>query len=349
MMAVWVASGALLLVMLIGTSYSHPVKQGFDPSSTYGSSYDAKPASTGSYLEVASSGSASVAPGAGLRSVSNPARPYTATHRKPSYPQPSVKEPAAASYGSTTFAAPVYSGYASSHLAGSTHPSSSQPTFNQDIPWTVGPSSHFSRRPSSHSSVSSIAAPEPLGPVNVSPPVPQYQAGELSQVEEVFEHGNYESEREEQSLQAAPPVAQTLTGRISTSESAPPGLSRSWLGYPYDYMFLTGQYPPGTVTHYSESSEQGEDHWQDDVYTRAYLPASTWEVETSPADFAAPQHVTQPMHPVKQSTGSTSYGQSGVAVSYDWQSGAAGLQGPYSEQPHWLNPAGGYGPSKVGY
>lgn len=220
-----------------------------------------------------------------------------------------------------------------------------------DIPWAVPPQfpgGKTSTRPSAHQFVSSH------GPSYVSPPgpfLPPYQAGELSQFEKVYEHGDSDSETEEKGLQPPPPGVQPLN-EASTIELKQFGPRRIWVNYPYDYMFLTGQYPPGTVTHSSHDYEQGNDYWQDAHYIRDYFPAypSTGQVETRPAE--APQHVKQPSQPVKQSIGSTSYGQSGAATGHDQPSGAVGPQGSYTqagafEQPRQYSPAGGYGLHKV--
>lgn len=50
-----------------------------------------------------------------------------------------------------------------------------------------------------------------------------------------------------------------VVGQDFTSNLQPLTLDRSWVDYPFDYMFLTGQYPPGTVSHAVISLEQGRD------------------------------------------------------------------------------------------
>lgn len=189
----------------------------------------------------------------------------------------------------------------------------------------------------------------------MSPPdpyVPQYQAGELSQYAEVYENGNSESETEEQVPPPPPPGVQT-SNQGSTHER--PQLRPGGLLVPYyDYMFLTGQYPPGTVSHSSSSFEQGSDYWQDAHYIRDYFPVypSTEQIQTMPQVFEAPQYVQQPSQLVKQIIGSTSYGQSGTEPGSAEPSGTVGPQGSYIqaavfEQPHWYSPVGGYGRKAV--
>ena len=213
-------------------------------------------------------------------------------------------------------------------------------------PWTRTPArSHSgedsSTGPGAHQSVSSSGNSN----MRLAGPVPpQFKAGELSQLEKVYEVGNSESETEEQGF--VPQAPGTKMAEASTStvkhESGP---GRNFLEYPYDYMFLTGQYPPGTVAHYSRSYEQGSDHFQDTHYIKYNYPkqTSTGQDEALPAGFDAP-HVQQP---VKPSTGSTNYGWRGTPTS-----GVLGHQGlasqtGMSEQPQHHSSAEGHGFRKV--
>ncbi|XP_067427709.1 uncharacterized protein [Thunnus thynnus] len=317
MMAVLVSSGALLLVLLTGASYSYPTKKrgGFDSSASYSGNYGANPgsASTGSYWEVPSSNAfAPAAPGFEVASETAvaPAHPGTALGSGPNYYQPSVPNQPTASYSSNSFAQPAPSGSVSSFPAGLAQPSSFQPA-PKDIAWVVAPPHPFSgeeasERPEASSFVSRKPAPAPLGPSNVSPPGPPpppvFQAGELSHMENIYEHGNFESETEDTGFQPPPPGVQVSAEQGFTSEPQPSGLGRGLVGYPhYDYMFLTGQYPPGTVTHYSSSFEQGRDHWQDAHYIRYHYPSSpsTQQVKIFPTEPAAPQVMKQPSQPTQ--------------------------------------------------
>ncbi|XP_037635256.1 glycine-rich cell wall structural protein 1.8-like isoform X5 [Sebastes umbrosus] len=62
-------------------------------------------------------------------------------------------------------------------------------------------------------------------------------------------------------------------------------------------MFVTGQYPPGTVTHTTTSYEQGRDHWQDVHYVRdaPHYPAPAQQIETFTGDFTDPESLEDPV------------------------------------------------------
>lgn len=112
-------------------------------------------------------------------------------------------------------------------------------------------------------------------PESVSQPFPgsQYQAGELSTYEGVMEHGTSDRETTEQGFMPPPVPVKRFAGRGKTSPPRPEfGGYFPFPLYYYDYRFLTGQYPPGTYTHASNSYEQGRDSWQDAHYVRDYIP-----------------------------------------------------------------------------
>ncbi|KAM7368174.1 hypothetical protein PAMP_014420 [Pampus punctatissimus] len=339
-----VTSGALLLVLLTGASYSYPAKKGFVSSASYSSDYGAKPgsASTGSNWKVPSSSSLAPAPPVSVvasETISSP--PQMSPPTGPGNYQPSVqREPPAATYSSNSFAGPVPSGSASSSSAGSTWGSSLQ-----DIDWAVAPPSPFSGEDASGRAEASRFAPgkpAPLGPGNVSPPDPSFpgfQGGELSHMENSYEHGNYESQTEDQN---PPPSGFQVPARQGfIIEPQPLGPGRGLVWYPYDYMFLTGQYPPGTVSHYSRSFEHGRNSWQDTHYMRDYFPRfSTQQAETFQSQLESPQSINQPSKLTKR------YGQggeTGQAQPYK----RVGQRGPVSHpghlsQPHMSRPGGGY-------
>ncbi|XP_035851219.1 leucine-rich repeat extensin-like protein 2 isoform X2 [Sander lucioperca] len=264
MMAVWCMSGALLLVLLTGLSYSYPMKQ----------------ASAGSNWMLPSGGFAPSGSWAASKTVSNPAQ-------------------------SSFQNAPAPPGYAQGSSAGPAPPAS-----KQGISWAVAP------------------PPQPLGLNIVSRPdssLPQYQAGELIQEQKSFEHGNSESETEEQGsippppfVYAAPPP-QGFNGGLVPSGLVPYPYPNP---YPYyDYMFLTGQYPPGTYTYTSNSFEQGRDSWENARYTRDNYP-STQQAKNIPY-----KHRT-----VRQaSIGSASHGQSGAATGQQQLYSGVDVQGSYSQ------------------
>ncbi|XP_078131135.1 uncharacterized protein LOC144533565 [Sander vitreus] len=292
MMAVWCMSGALLLVLLTGLSYSYPMKQ-----------VGANPASAGSNWLLLSDGFAPSRSWAASKTVSNPAQ-------------------------SSFQNAPAPPGYAQGSSAGPAPPAS-----KQGISWDVAPPSPFSAGastgPSTQQFASSGSVPQPLGLSIVSQPdasLPQYRAGELIQEQRSFEQGNSESETEEQgSLLPPPPVIyaapppQGFNGRPVLSGLAPYPYPNP---YPYyDYMFLTGQYPPGTYTYASNSLEQGRDSWEEARYTKDNYP-STQQAENIPY-----KHRT-----VRQaSIGSASHGQSGAATGQQQLYSGVGVQGSYSQ------------------
>ncbi|KAM8726240.1 uncharacterized protein AB9X84_002757 [Acanthopagrus schlegelii] len=359
MMAVWLNAGALLLVMLTGVTYGYPAKQGFDPSSFSSGGYGAYPASAGStsgaMYAPAASGSGAASKGATYPASypsGGPSYPQPSVERQPaspsyssnsyaaapvtseyasgssaaSYPQPSVRrQPAASSYSSNSYAAaPVASGYASPSFVGSTGPSYAQPTFSQDVNWAMAPPSPLSGDGAS----SRPSASEFSGPSNVSPPrppsPPQLQGGELNKYSQISEYGDSEYETEEQGFLPAPPLppgAPALSGEVSSGPDTRLAQPYYPHPYPYDYLFLTGQYPPGTITHSSSSFEQGADGYQDTHYIRYYYPASPGieQVKMSPPAFA----VQQPSQPVKKSVGGTSYNPSGAATGYNRRYGTS--------------------------
>lgn len=134
----------------------------------------------------------------------------------------------------------------------------------------------------------------PEGPVfggseHVSPliPNPVYQAGELSHYEDTAEGGFYESESEEEGSPPLPPPPPPPFPVLAPPEagltSVPGPEFPYWNVYPYyyDYMFLTGQYPPGTYTHATTSFEHGHNGWKDVRYLRENIPYQAEPVQES--------------------------------------------------------------------
>ncbi|XP_030261636.1 atrophin-1-like isoform X4 [Sparus aurata] len=153
MMAVWVNSGALLLVMLTGVTYSYPARPGFDPSSSYSGGYGAYPASAGSTSGVM------YAPAASGSGTADKVATYPASYPSggPSYPQPSVqRQPAASAYSSNSYAAaPVASGYAS----GSSAPSYPQPSVQRQPAASAYSSNSYAAAPVASGYASGSSAP----------------------------------------------------------------------------------------------------------------------------------------------------------------------------------------------
>lgn len=129
--------------------------------------------------------------------------------------------------------------------------------------------------------------PPPLPLLPPLPPLPTYpglgfQAGELSQYEYISEHGNEERETEEQGFGFMPPpplASEPLYAPLPhEAELSPSSMSVKGpvelrpVGRSQHYLFLTGQLPPGTYSHYKSAYEQGRDHWDETHYERFHFP-----------------------------------------------------------------------------
>ncbi|KAG7517463.1 hypothetical protein JOB18_008599 [Solea senegalensis] len=153
------------------------------------------------------------------------------------------------------------------------------------------------------SSVQYLSPPRPPPP----PPGSAFKAGELSHYENSYEHADYERETEDQGyLPPPPPPSPMKKSSAPQLTSQPRPLPGHWIFYPYDHMFLTRQYLPGTLTHSSVSFEQGRDHWQDSHYVRPYHADNPDPVEQTEPE--APESLEDP--PVKTVSG---YGQPAVS------------------------------------
>ncbi|KAI3351179.1 hypothetical protein L3Q82_005737 [Scortum barcoo] len=100
---------------------------------------------------------------------------------------------------------------------------------------------------------------------------------------------NGKTETEEQGYLLPPPPMQVSAGSGFTSQPVSlPSPGGIWGPYPdYVYMFLTGQYPQGTLTYSSSTYKQGNDHWQDVHYECYYYPevsSPAQQPETSTMD-----------------------------------------------------------------
>ncbi|CAJ1077228.1 uncharacterized protein LOC117824100 [Xyrichtys novacula] len=195
---------------------------------------------------------------------------------------------------------PAPSGYISSSPGGFQHAAS------EDVAWAVQPLSLLTGVAPAGSNAAGLAA-EPVGASYGAQP--QYHPGDLAQYEGSYEHGNSESETHGLDYQSksrgapAPAVEQVYVSPLPVGPGGFGGMGfGGWpaFSYLYDYMFMTGQYPPGTLTHSSESYEQGADHWQDAHYQRYYIPSYTL-TEIQPV-VQEPKGKT-PNAPVKQTTG----------------------------------------------
>ena len=113
-------------------------------------------------------------------------------------------------------------------------------------------------------------------------PQPVYQAGELSQYEGTVDHGFSERESEEQGSPPLPPPFPVFAPPETAVASVPGPLPPYWgLPYYYDFNFLMGQYPPGTYTYASTTSDHGRDGWRDVHYLKENLPLPAEPVQPS--------------------------------------------------------------------
>lgn len=126
-------------------------------------------------------------------------------------------------------------------------------------------------------------------------PEPVLQAGELSNYMSIYEHGNNERETEEE---GAPPPYYSVAYRAEELPPTPPsgGFMHSvpiGLEPKLYYLFLTGQLPPGTLSHFQSNYESGNDRFGEVGYERYYYPVT--EEQTTPTEIPSDEMVQQPM------------------------------------------------------
>lgn len=131
--------------------------------------------------------------------------------------------------------------------------------------------------------------PPPPGPY----PQPVFQAGELSKYASIFEHGNEERETEEQGFgpyySSASQTAQELPVPSAAQGVVNPVPQQ--YGPNMHYLFLTGQLPPGTLSHFQSDYETGG-HSQDEVHYERYYPVAQ-QPSSSPQMQEAPRKLWQ--------------------------------------------------------
>ncbi|TNN88254.1 hypothetical protein EYF80_001470 [Liparis tanakae] len=304
MMTARFVTGASLFALLIVDICCFPYNKGSNPGS-YGSGYPNAASNLDSYQEEPSfqfSPEVVVpkrAPSTRVPTPSLQARPQPTGQRRPG---PS---------GVSSSSGPVSSGYREPVVRGnSARASQPEAAFQpgpQDVNWAPPSLSGGEDMSAATPVVSSLS--EDLGPI--FPPGPMYEAGELSHFETSFEHGDNERETEEQGRLPPPQFyEQEYAGQSFNSQPQQHGnLGESWGPDPFpfpgpypfsgpypnfDFMFLTGQYPPGTVSHASNSYEQGRDYWEDVHYVRDAQAGPRQQMEPLTGDSAAPQSVKDP-------------------------------------------------------
>ncbi|XP_075959029.1 uncharacterized protein LOC142962434 isoform X1 [Anarhichas minor] len=329
-------SGASLFVLLIVDICCFPYKKGFNPDASYGSSYPNAAPVLGSY-QGAPSGLFSPAVVMPNKTPSKGIAPSYQAEPQPgsSAPQPIAQRVPVPSVASISSSGPVFSGYGDTSVRKS--PAGS-----------IQPGAAFQPGPQDNWASPSLSGGEALAPVfpeEVRPIEPMYQAGMLSQFEKSFDYGNNERETEQQGRLPGPPplfLQQEYAGQGFISQPNPDSnIAGSSLPYPYpypypyyDFMFLTGQYPPGTVSHASNSYEHGSNYYDDVHYVRDDVPEQPMEPFTR---FVDPQSFKDP-YP--------------VMAGYR-QGGGAQAGGPASSHGRFRQPvgiqAGGHNLGKGGY
>ncbi|XP_039871271.1 sericin 1-like isoform X2 [Simochromis diagramma] len=255
-------------VLYTGSSSSGPAQAGgYTTGSTQGGGA-ARPAA-GSNVGVSTGGSGAntganvaLSQGGPYPYPSSVAVPYSAPYGGIAVQQPGFSHAAqsvAAPYTGSSYSAPAQAGgsTAGSAQTGAT----SQPA--AEINWAVPPPKLGEESSPNPQSLASGTADEPGA---LLPPVPAYQPGELSHYEKAAEAGDYQSETEELGHRTVPA---TMDSFAAAGGLASPGFATGQFGmgglwgspYPsFDFLFLTGQYPVGTVSHFSQDYEQGRDY-----------------------------------------------------------------------------------------
>ncbi|XP_031594116.1 sericin 1-like [Oreochromis aureus] len=266
-------------VLYTGSSSSGPAQAGgYTTSSTQGGGYTTGSAQAGGAVRAAAGSNVGVSTGGssantGANVALSQGRPYA-------YPS-SVAVPYSAPYGGVAVQQPGFSQYAGQSVpapyTGSSYSAPAQASRSTagsaqtggtsqpaaEINWAVPPHKLGEESSPNPQSLASGTADEPGALV---PPVPAYQPGELSHYEKAAEAGDYQSETEELGRRTVPATMEAIA---AAGGLASPGFSTGQFGmgglwgspYPsFDFLFLTGQYPVGTVSHFNQDYEQGQDY-----------------------------------------------------------------------------------------
>lgn len=179
--------------------------------------------------------------------------------------------------------------------------------------------------------VSPLIFPTPFDPP--PPPSPKdFQAGDLSHAEETLEFHNEERETQDQGKLSPPPPPYRRQIFAPFPDIPPPRFGAMLLPFPYDYVFLTGQYPPGTLAHFSGSYEQGTDHWSDTRYERNPNEVKS---EPKPSD-STPEPDSKPE---AEDTETTDAAKGGSETEQSTNAEGSGVKAPAPRgfyQPRWF-------------
>ena len=132
----------------------------------------------------------------------------------------------------------------------------------------------------------SVLSGEDTGPStsHMSHPKPspgsQFIPGELLRIESTMDDGAYESETQEKGAKDAQD-AMVNTRPPQPKATVPMGSSEQ--PFPYDLLFLTGQYARGTYPDFTKSVERGRDDWQVNHYSRYDDHAGDQRVQSFPS------------------------------------------------------------------
>ncbi|XP_033994402.1 uncharacterized protein LOC117489301 [Trematomus bernacchii] len=307
-------AGASLFAMLIVSMCCLPVKQGSYPGAYYGGSKPNTAPNVGLYQQGPSGQFSPEAveyynvPAEGIYES-----PYQAVpQQKPSVPRLTAQRQPEPAVGPGSFG-PVNSGYrgtsARQNPDNSAQPEAVYQPALREVKWAVEPPRMLSGGEEVSTGTRAVFSSQPE---NVSPPGSFYQAGELSTYSQILEQGNSEQETEDLvpplGPSQPPPHRSESAGqgyaRPSLTSEPRPEANTGGVEVPYrfyDFFFLNGQYPPGTVSFSSDSYEQGRDSFQDVHYVRDHFPNNPAPVQGSQAAAAAApvQNFYAPRIPVK--------------------------------------------------
>ncbi|XP_024146305.1 uncharacterized protein LOC112157665 [Oryzias melastigma] len=291
------ASRVWILVILTSASNGFLAQKALDPRRVYGSSPP-----SGSSQETAASGFARAE--SASSAASNPS--FQSAPREPlKYVQPNARMgPVPVRYRPSNPAAPLQLG----SEAGSPKVSSFQNPPSQ-VRWVVNPPRRTSGETPSSSSQSLTSELQPAGVSHKDPQSPMLtvQPGELSYMENVYNHGNYDLETEER-LPPSRYFPVRLLRRIPMSSFLPfgPYVDGFWFGHPLvDHLLLNRRRPPGTYTFSSSGLEHGKKHWHD-THSVGDVPASIQQSQPFPQSEGIKQSA-----PRAHRVGKAGYGLSG--------------------------------------
>ena len=110
------------------------------------------------------------------------------------------------------------------------------------------------------------------------PPLPTYpdsayQAGELSHFESIYENGNEEREAEKQGFVPSLYERSSTSAASTSEENLQPVPPEVEPLQPNPlYLFFTGRLPPGTLSHFQSKYQRGGAHRDDVLYERHQFP-----------------------------------------------------------------------------